>query len=110
MNYSMQKFDFSRVKSFCSFALLFILTFQISLAGVTFSFGSDGHAALESYNHESSSVSVFCIEDVEDKNIKLPSLSLNLFYYDNPRLYSFGNNPLNDYIHSLNHSRSPPVS
>ena len=110
MNYSMQKFDFSRVKSFCSFALLIILIFQISLAGVALSFGSYGHVALESYNHESSSVFVFCIEEVEDKNINFLSLSLNLYVLSDVKLFSIYTNPLNDYIHSLNHSRSPPIS
>lgn len=110
MKFSMQKFDISRIKSFYSFSLSLVLIFQISLAGVALSFGSDGNMAVRGCHNESCEVLVFCLEDIEDKNINFLSLSLNLYVLSDVKLFSIDTNPLNDYIHSLNHSRSPPVS
>jgi len=109
MKYNMQKFELSRITSFRSFALPIILIFQISLAGAALGFGLDGNVSLQSYNDGSCSVFEFCIEDVEDKNIKLSSLSLDLHFLSEVSLFSIDTDPLNNYIHSLNHSRSPPV-
>ena len=110
MKYGMPNFDLSRIKSFCSFVLPLVLFFQISLVGVALSFGSDGNVVVQGCNNESCEVLIFCLEDIEDKNINFLSLSLNLHVLSDVKLFSIDNNPLNDYIHSLNHSRSPPVS
>ncbi len=49
MKLSIQKFNKSRIGTFCSFVLPLILLLQISLPGVALCFGSDGHVALENY-------------------------------------------------------------
>ena len=61
-------------------------------------------AELQSY-----AVSVFSMEDEKEKNKNLLSLPLNLFGFDDSRLFLINPNPPSNCFLSLNHSRSPPI-
>lgn len=50
MKLSIQKFNRSHTRTYCSIVLPLILLLQISLPGVALCIGYDGHTALESYS------------------------------------------------------------
>ena len=108
MQTNLQRFDISQIKLFCNFSLLVFLILQISLAEVSLNHFSD-QKKLESATQESSVLSVCCIEDIEDKNVKPQVISFNVASDDTSDVVLTNVNPLNYYVHSLNHSRSPPV-
>ena len=68
MKLSFQKSVESEIESFFRFLIPFVLILQLALSGFAFSFETDGNLAFESNNLETSALSLFCIEDVEDKS------------------------------------------
>lgn len=109
MRLSMSKYTRSRISLLFNLSLPIILILLLSLAGATLSSEADSHGAIERYFDNSYSLCEYCIEDVEDKNLKFPGSSFDIYELDNRQ--SFSNNIItpNNYLQSLNHSRSPPV-
>ena len=110
MKQSMKKFNKHRIISFCSHVVSFLIIVQPCFPVLAFSRTSEDHFTLRTSHENYSEIQVLCLEDVEDKNIDKSQLCFNVFSFSDSKIFLTITNPLNDYIHNLNHSRSPPIT